>query len=102
MQLLYKVSEQNYEHLILNPNPFSDDFKCILNVSKGGVLLTPNITYGSLSETDWSLSMFEEIIGTDWTCEHCGVICNVNNIEKMQHLKGNVACLAIKLLIKSI
>lgn len=32
--------------IILEPNPFADDFQCMLNEKKGGVIITENICYG--------------------------------------------------------
>lgn len=47
LKTLYKgVREEKYEALMLEPNPFSDSFTCVINDVKGGVFVTPNITYG--------------------------------------------------------
>jgi hypothetical protein len=47
LKTLYKPqSTEDSDHLLLSPNPFADDFECIFNSTKGGVYVTPNITYG--------------------------------------------------------
>lgn len=47
LKTLYKgLREENYESLLLDPNPFSESFTCILNDVKGGVFVTENISYG--------------------------------------------------------
>lgn len=47
LKTLYKGErEENYEALMLEPNPFSDSFTCVINDVKGGVFVTANITYG--------------------------------------------------------
>lgn len=47
LKTLYKGErDENYEPLLLEPNPFSDQFVCHQNNVKGGVFVTENITYG--------------------------------------------------------
>lgn len=47
LKSLYKLPDcEDYSQIILNPNPLSDDFECIVNSVKGGVFLTENLTYG--------------------------------------------------------
>lgn len=47
LKTLYKgIREEDYEQLMLDPNPFSESFTCVHNDVKGGVFVTENITYG--------------------------------------------------------
>lgn len=47
LKTLYKgMRGEDYEPLLLDPNPFSDTFSCVLNDVKGGAFVTENITYG--------------------------------------------------------
>lgn len=47
LKTLYKGQrDENYESLLLDPNPFSSHFTCVLNDVKGGVFVTENISYG--------------------------------------------------------
>ena len=47
LKTLYKgMRDEDYETLLLEPNPFSEKFTCVLNDVKGGVFVTENITYG--------------------------------------------------------
>jgi ATP-dependent RNA helicase DHX34 len=45
MKTIYVGPFENVD-LILDPNPFADDFQCLANSSKGGVYITENIIYG--------------------------------------------------------
>lgn len=47
LKTLYKgMRDEDYEPLLLEQNPFSDTFTCVLNDVKGGAFVTENITYG--------------------------------------------------------
>lgn len=47
LKTIYKgARNEDYEPLILDPNPFSASFTCIFNDVKGGVFVTENISYG--------------------------------------------------------
>lgn len=47
LKTLYKgTRDEDYEPLMLQPNPFSESFTCVLNDVKGGVFVNENITYG--------------------------------------------------------
>lgn len=47
LKSLYKgLRDEEYAPLLLNPNPFSEHFTCVLNDVKGGVFVTENISYG--------------------------------------------------------
>lgn len=43
IQTLY--SGQTSADILLDPNPFADDFECVANTKKGGVFITENICY---------------------------------------------------------
>lgn len=84
---LYKgLVNESYESLLLDPNPFAEDFTCVQNDVKGGVFVTENITYGCIDETDWSMQMAEEIYSNDFECPGCKQIFNFTNINKLQHI----------------
>lgn len=78
-------NEENFETLLLEPNPFAEDFTCIANGSKGGVYVAENITYGCVEETDWSMQMAEEIFTNDFECPGCKSVFNFTSIQKLQH-----------------
>ncbi|KAG5680272.1 hypothetical protein PVAND_009791 [Polypedilum vanderplanki] len=83
---LYKGNRhEDCSNLLLNQNPFCEDFACIANDVKGGVYVTEHITYGCVDETDWSLNMAEEIYMTEFECPGCNMIFNMTNIQKLQH-----------------
>uniref|UniRef100_A0A182Q8L6 RNA helicase n=1 Tax=Anopheles farauti TaxID=69004 RepID=A0A182Q8L6_9DIPT len=68
-----------------DPNPFAEDFQPVHNEAKGGVHLTENITYGCITETEWSMQMYEEILQQDWECEHCRGTYRLTGLQKLQH-----------------
>lgn len=78
-------SEENYERLLLDPNPFAEDFMCIENGTKGGVYVAENITYCCIDETDWSMQMAEEIFNNEFECPGCKLFFNFTSIQKLQH-----------------
>ncbi|CRK97635.1 CLUMA_CG011020, isoform A [Clunio marinus] len=87
LKTIYKGKrEEDYEMLVLDPNPFSTHFNCILNDVKGGMFVTENITYGCIDETDWSMQMAEEIFNTDFECPGCDEVFNFTCIQKLQHM----------------
>lgn len=85
LKTLYVGELDNFEHLLLDPNPFSDSFVCVGNDVKGGVCVTENITYGCVSETDWSSQIAEEIFNNEFECPGCQCVFNMTNIQKLQH-----------------
>jgi ATP-dependent RNA helicase DHX34 len=47
LKTLYKgTRDEDYEALMLDPNPFAPNFTCVQNDVKGGVFVSPNITFG--------------------------------------------------------
>ncbi|XP_066590433.1 probable ATP-dependent RNA helicase DHX34 [Prorops nasuta] len=70
---------------LINPNPFQSDFQYIPNEKKGGVLLTNNITYRCLKDSEWSEKLFSEMAGNAWNCPNCNIEDNFNSIERLQH-----------------
>ncbi|XP_057341337.1 probable ATP-dependent RNA helicase DHX34 [Microplitis mediator] len=72
---------------IVEPNPFQDDFPCVLNPSKGGVKLTNNITYNCLMENEWSDKLAVEMLEMPWKCPDCEMEIILSSIEKLQHQK---------------
>lgn len=84
-QLYRGDREENCEALLLDPNPFAEDFTCIANGSKGGVYVTEIITYGCVDETDWSMQMAEEIYSNDFECAGCNQVYNFTSLQKLQH-----------------
>ncbi|XP_058447620.1 probable ATP-dependent RNA helicase DHX34 [Malaya genurostris] len=73
------------EPLELDPNPFAPDFVPTINEIKGGMHLTENILYACITETDWSIQMYEEIVANDWECPNCSCSYNLTCFQKLQH-----------------
>ncbi|XP_019537327.3 probable ATP-dependent RNA helicase DHX34 isoform X1 [Aedes albopictus] len=69
----------------IDPNPFAEDFKPVVNDTKGGVNITENIVYGCINETEWSMQMMDDIVSNDWECSNCGCTYNLTGIQKLQH-----------------
>ncbi|XP_059479514.1 probable ATP-dependent RNA helicase DHX34 [Neocloeon triangulifer] len=65
----------------VDPNPLQEDFEAIPDKKKGGMRLTPNITYNCLTDTG----------DTSWTgvkamfCPNCNLPLSVLPIERMSH-----------------
>ncbi|CAD6227225.1 GSCOCG00006035001-RA-CDS [Cotesia congregata] len=85
LKTLYVGRSENDK--IVEPNPFQDDFPCVLNPSKGGVKLTNNITYNCLMENEWSDKLAVEMLEMPWKCPHCEIEIIFSSIEKLQHQK---------------
>jgi hypothetical protein len=100
LKQLYKGERnENYENLLLDPNPFGEDFTTIVNGSKGGVYVSENMTYGCVDETDWSMQMAEEIYANDFECPGCSQTYNFTSMQKLQHQH---VCKPVKKIIEEI
>ncbi|XP_055541784.1 probable ATP-dependent RNA helicase DHX34 [Wyeomyia smithii] len=84
VKTLYKGSSI-VEPLDLDPNPFAEDFVPIANDVKGGMYITENIVYACVTETDWSMQMYDDIISNDWECSRCSCTYNLTGMQKLQH-----------------
>ncbi|XP_053693938.1 probable ATP-dependent RNA helicase DHX34 isoform X2 [Sabethes cyaneus] len=73
------------EPVDLDPNPFAEDFVPIQNDVKGGMHITENIIYGCVTETEWSMQMYDDIISNDWECTECTCTYNLTGLQKLQH-----------------
>ncbi|XP_062554172.1 probable ATP-dependent RNA helicase DHX34 [Armigeres subalbatus] len=71
--------------LVVDPNPFAEEFVPIANDTKGGLHITENIIYGCINETDWSLQMLDDIESNDWECNNCSCTYNLTGMQKLQH-----------------
>lgn len=46
------------------------------------------VCYCSVAETEWSIQLADVIVTTEWICEHCEGVFNINGIQRLQHKKG--------------
>ncbi|KAJ4441064.1 hypothetical protein ANN_10914 [Periplaneta americana] len=84
LKIIYVGPGKNEEPV--TPNPFLD-WESIPHPSKGGVRVTPYITFNCLTESsyypeDCSGEEPEE----DWQCPHCDFAANLEPIQRLQHL----------------
>ncbi|XP_034943062.1 probable ATP-dependent RNA helicase DHX34 [Chelonus insularis] len=79
---------EGYNDSIINPNPFQDDFPCVVNSIKGGVKLTNNITYNCLMENEWSDKLIVEMAETPWKCSKCDCEMIMSSMEKLLHQRS--------------
>ncbi|XP_069180383.1 probable ATP-dependent RNA helicase DHX34 [Procambarus clarkii] len=70
---------------ILSGNPFSDDGNdiCLLNDIKGGVDLTPFLTYNCLLDTE---CMVTTITSCDTVCPYCDKEFHLTTLERLGHM----------------
>ncbi|XP_011500443.1 PREDICTED: probable ATP-dependent RNA helicase DHX34 [Ceratosolen solmsi marchali] len=83
---IYVGKEENVT--ILQPNPFSSDFKCEPHERKGGVRVTKQITFNCLVESEWSDRIAYEMMETEWNCQICDFKGTYSVIEKLQHINS--------------
>uniref|UniRef100_A0A8D8IRH3 Probable ATP-dependent RNA helicase DHX34 n=1 Tax=Culex pipiens TaxID=7175 RepID=A0A8D8IRH3_CULPI len=85
VKTMYKGPSFGEETIEVDPNPFAEGFVAVANETKGGVHITENIVYGCITETEWSLAMYDEIVSTDWECPNCNCSYNITGLQKLQH-----------------
>lgn len=72
---------------VITPNPFCSDWKCTPHPDKGGVRVTPYITFNCVHVSGSYLDDHDDDSTNEWNCPHCGLAMNVESIEKLQHME---------------
>ncbi|XP_066993061.2 probable ATP-dependent RNA helicase DHX34 isoform X2 [Anabrus simplex] len=71
--------------LPIQPNPFSSDWVPELHPVKGGVRVTPHITYNCIVDTETDM-MSHSFNNLNWQCPYCEMNLALSVLEQLQHL----------------
>ncbi|XP_033607605.1 probable ATP-dependent RNA helicase DHX34 isoform X2 [Cryptotermes secundus] len=85
LKVMYVGPGENED--LITPNPFSSDWECTPHPKKGGVRVTPYITFNCVNVFRSHLDGYDDGSENEWNCPHCGLDMNLDSIQKLQHME---------------